>query len=120
MKGGPPQAKRGRKPGKQGGKDQKEEDETTRQVENQPNAAICQHFQDGRIQDHPQLPDQDPGKMKELLTMNSRNYYLSDPALASMYERKIGMREVQAWLRNGPKQLPAGIVQKMRLSLDRI
>ena len=120
VKGGPPQAKRGRKPGRPGGKDPKGDDETSRQAENQPNAAIRYHLAAGIIRDHPQLPDPDPPKIKELLTMNSRNYYMSDPALVSMYERKIGMRELQAWLRNGPRQLPAGIVQKMKLNLDRM
>ena len=110
VKGGPPQNKRGRKPGKHGSKDHKGDDHTNKQLENQPNAAIRHHLAAGIIQEHPQLPPQDPCAIKELLTMNSRNYYLNDPALVSMYERKIGMRELQTWLRKGPRQIPERLV----------
>ena len=103
MKGGSHQGKRGRKPGKLGSKELKGDYNTGKGEEKQPNRAICHHFATGVIREHPQLPDQDPGKIKELLTMNSRNYYMGDPALLSMYERKIGMRELQTWLRNGPR-----------------
>mmetsp|Transcript_8220 Transcript_8220/g.11385 ORF Transcript_8220/g.11385 Transcript_8220/m.11385 type:complete len:91 (+) Transcript_8220:1168-1440(+) len=44
---------------------------------------------------------------KQILTMRTKNIYLqNDPALVSMYERKIGTRELLYWLRSNPKLLP--------------
>ena len=118
MKGGPSPGKRGRKPGKLSAKNHKDGEENT--MEEKLNPAILHHLNAGIIVDHPQLPTPEPGKIKELLTMTSRNYYLSDPALVSMYERKIGVRELQTWLRNSPQQLPAKIIKKMKLNLEKL
>ena len=54
VRGGPAQNKRGRKPGKHGSKDHKgDENATNKQLENQPDAAICHHLAAGIIREHP-------------------------------------------------------------------
>ena len=58
-----------------------------------------------------QVREQAPEARKEILTMRTKNLYLqADPAMRAMYDRRIGVRDLQSWLRNNPKNVSAQIL----------
>lgn len=51
--------------------------------------------------------NKDKNETKEIFTLAQKNLYLqADPAFNAMYERKIGVKDLQVWLRSNPKEIP--------------